>query len=84
MSDPDRTDTTRSVGSPRPFGKGSPLLQTTIVNKGLYLAFEALGLKKAGLHAFRRGCNRRSELAGIVRAVIRQEMGHSSATMTRL
>jgi integrase len=64
--------------------RGAPLLQTTIVNQGLYLALEALGLMKAGLHAFRRGCNRRWELAGIVPAVIRQQMGHSSATMTRL
>ena len=48
------------------------------------MALEALGLMKAGLHAFRRGCNRRWELAGIVPAVIRQQMGHSSATMTRL
>jgi len=64
--------------------RGAPLLQTTIVNQGLYLALEALGLNKAGLHAFRRGCNRRWELAGIVPAVIRQQMGHSSATMTRL
>jgi integrase len=64
--------------------RGAPLLQTTIVNQGLYLALEALGLRKAGLHAFRRGCNRRWELAGIVPAVIRQQMGHSSATMTRL
>ena len=64
--------------------RGAPLLQTTIVNQGLYLALDALGLEKAGLHAFRRGCNRRWELAGIVPAVIRQQMGHSSATMTRL
>jgi len=62
----------------------SALLQTTMVNQGLYLALEALGLNKAGPHAFRRGCNRRWELAGIVPAVIRQQMGHSSATMTRL
>ena len=63
---------------------GKPLLETTILNQGLYLALEALGLKKAGLHAFRRGCNRRWELAGIVPAVIRQQMGHSGAAMTRL
>jgi integrase len=47
-------------------------------------ALEALNLKKAGLHAFRRGCNRRWELAGIVPAVIRQQMGHTGAAMTRL
>jgi integrase len=36
------------------------------------------------MHALRRGCNRRWELAGIYPAVIRQQMGHTSATMTRL
>jgi integrase len=34
------------------------------------------------LHAFRRGCNCRWELAGINPAVIRQQMGHTSSTMT--
>ena len=61
-----------------------PLLETTILNQGLYRALKALNLKKAGLHAFRRGCNRRWELAGIVPAVIRQQMGHTTAAMTRL
>jgi integrase len=63
---------------------GGPLLETTVLNQGLYLALEPLKLPKAGLHAFRRGCNRRWELAGIVPAVIRQQMGHTSAAMTRL
>ncbi|HEY6373103.1 MAG TPA: hypothetical protein VIX91_06370 [Candidatus Acidoferrum sp.] len=40
--------------------------------------------ERQGLHAFRRGCNRRWELAGIVPAVVRQQMGHTSAAMTRL
>jgi integrase len=61
-----------------------PLLETTILNQGLYPVLEALKLPQAGLHAFRRGCNRRWELAGIVPAVIRQQMGHTSAAMTRL
>ena len=64
--------------------RGKPLLETTILNQGLYPALESLQLPKAGLHAFRRGCNRRWELAGIVPAVIRQQMGHTSAAMTRL
>ena len=64
--------------------RGRPLLETTILNQGLYPALKALSLNQAGLHAFRRGCNRRWELAGIVPAVIRQQMGHTSATMTRL
>jgi integrase len=45
---------------------------------------KALGLPQGGLHAFRRGCNRRWELAGIKPAVIRQQMGHSSERMTSL
>jgi len=61
-----------------------PLLETTFLNQGLYLALKALQLPQGGLHAFRRGCNRRWELAGIVPAVIRQQMGHTSAAMTRL
>ena len=37
---------------------------------------------EAGMHAFRRGCNRRWELARVSAAVIRQQMGHASASMT--
>jgi integrase len=59
-------------------------LQTTILSQGLHPALGALNLKKAGLHSFRRGCNRRWELAGINPAVIRQQMGHTTAAMTRL
>jgi integrase len=64
--------------------RGGPLLETTILNQGLYPALKALGLPQAGLHGFRRGCNRRWELAGINAAVIRQQMGHSSPRMTAL
>lgn len=64
--------------------RGGPLLETTVLNQGLYLALESLHLEKAGLHAFRRGRNRRWELAGLVPAVIRQQMGHTTAAMTRL
>src|SRR5437762_11528293 len=35
-------------------------------------ALKTLGLKQAGMHALRRGCNRRWELAGIKPAVLRQ------------
>jgi integrase len=59
-------------------------LETTILNQGQYPALEALGLKKAGMHALRRGCNRRWELAGINPAIHRQQMGHTSAAMTAL
>jgi len=61
---------------------GSPLLETNVLHDGLHPALKALSLPKAGMHAFRHGCNRRWELAGINPAVLRQQMGHSSATMT--
>jgi len=62
--------------------RGGPLRATNILNQGLHPALEALCLEKSGMHAFRRGCNRRWELAGINPAVIRQQMGHTSSTMT--
>ena len=64
--------------------RGGPLLETTILSQCLHPALRALGLPKGGFHAFRRGCNRRWELAGLNPAVHRQMMGHSSETMTRL
>jgi integrase len=64
--------------------RGTPLMESTILRQGLHPALEALKFEKGGLHAFRRGCNRRWELAGINPAVIRQQMGHTSAAMTRL
>ena len=36
------------------------------------------------MYALRRGCNRRRELAGINPAVLRQQMGHTSAALTAL
>ncbi|SRR5216683_3531590 len=63
--------------------RGGPLLETTVLNQGLYPALEALNLKKAGLRGFRRGCNRRWELDGIVPAVIRQQMGHTAVLRLR-
>jgi len=64
--------------------RGGSILETTIVNQGLYPALKALGLPQGGLHGFRRRCNRRWELAGVNPAVIRQQMGHSSHHMTAL
>jgi len=61
-----------------------PLAETTILTQGLHPAVEALDLPKAGMHAFRRGCNRRWELARVSGAVIRQQMGHATADMTTL
>lgn len=60
------------------------LAETTILTQGLHPVVTALGLPKAGMHAFRRGCNRRWELARISGAVIRQQMGHATANMTAL
>ena len=63
---------------------GGPLLETTILAQCLHPALKALGLPRSGFHALRRGCNRRWELAGLNSAVMRQMMGHRSASMTRL
>jgi len=62
--------------------RGTPLLETNVLHDGLHPALKALNLPKAGMHAFRHGCNRRWDLAGLNPAVLRQQMGHSSATMT--
>ncbi|MGC2332161.1 MAG: site-specific integrase [Candidatus Acidiferrales bacterium] len=61
---------------------GSPLRETNVLVDGLHPAVKAAGLPKAGMHAFRHGCNRRWELAAVNPAVVRQHMGHSSAAMT--
>ena len=61
---------------------GSPLRETNVLHDGLHPALETLGFPKAGMHAFRHGCNRRWELAGMNPAVLRQQMGHSSPAMT--
>ena len=60
----------------------TPLIETNVLHDGLHPALKALHLPQAGLHAFRHGCNRRWELAGLNPAVQRQQMGHSSAAMT--
>lgn len=60
----------------------TPLFETNVLHDGLYAALKAVGLPKAGMHAFRHGCNRRWELSGVSAAVIRQQMGHTSAAMT--
>jgi integrase len=62
--------------------RNTPLLETNVLHDGLHPALRALGLPKAGLHAFRRGCNQRWELSGLNPAVIRQQMGHSPERMT--
>lgn len=64
--------------------RNTPLCETNVLHDGLYPALSALGLPKAGFHAFRRGCNQRWELSGLNPAVLRQQMGHSSEKMTAL
>lgn len=59
-----------------------PLSESVILNQCLHPALDALQFGRAGLHAFRAGRNRRWELAGLAPAVIRQQMGHTSAAMT--
>jgi integrase len=61
-----------------------PLAETTILTQALHPAVKALGLPKGGMHAFRRGCNRRWELSRVPAAVFRQQMGHTSSDMTAL
>lgn len=56
---------------------GRTLLRTYRDSVDLYDVFP-----QAGMHAFRHGCNRRWELSGMNPAVLRQQMGHSSAVMT--
>jgi integrase len=62
--------------------RGSPLRETNVLHEFLHLVLKTLGLPQAGMHAFRHGCNRRWELAGMNPAVLRQQIGHSSAVMT--
>lgn len=61
---------------------GTPLRETNLLHDALHPTLKALGLLKAGMHAFRHGCNRRWELSGMNGAVLRQQMGHNSAAMT--
>ena len=62
--------------------RGGPLVENTILVQGLHPAVKQLGLPKSGMHGFRRDCNRRWELARVSSAVIRQQMGHATASMT--
>ena len=62
--------------------RDAPLKATNVLHDGLHPALKSVGLPQAGMHAFRRGCNRRWELAGVNPAVLRQQMGHTSEAMT--
>jgi len=60
----------------------TPLQESQVLREALHPALKALNLPQDGMHSFRRGCNRRWELAGTNPAVLRQQMGHASQTMT--
>lgn len=60
----------------------TPMRETVVLRDALHPALKSLGLPKEGMHAFRCGCHRRWELAGMNPAVQRQMMGHSSASTT--
>jgi integrase len=62
--------------------RGRPLRANCVLIQGLHPVLKALRFEKTGLHAFRRGCNRRWGLTGVNPAVIRQQMGHASAAKT--
>lgn len=64
--------------------RGSPLRESNLLHRVLHPALKALGLPKAGFHAFRRGYNRRWDVAGISHTILQQQMGHSSDRMTDL
>ena len=63
---------------------GTPLRESNVLHRVLHPALKALGLPKAGCHAFRRGYNRRWDVAGISHTILQQQMGHSSDRMTDL
>jgi site-specific recombinase XerD len=60
----------------------TPLRASQMLRTALHPALKVLSLPQDGLHGFRRGCNRRWELSGMNPAVLRQQMGHTSAAMT--
>jgi len=62
--------------------RGTALRETSVLHSFLHPVLRTLGFPQAGMHAFRHGCNRRWELPGMNPAVLRQQMGHSSAVMT--
>jgi integrase len=62
--------------------RGKPLLETHVLHDGLHPALKALGLPNGGVQAFRHGCNRSWELSSLNPTVLRQQIGHSSATTT--
>jgi integrase len=60
--------------------RGTPLRETNVLHEFLHPVLKARA-STSGMHAFRHGCNRRWELSGMNPAVLRQQIGHSSAVM---
>lgn len=61
---------------------GSALRETNALHDGLHPVLKALGFRRPEHMPFVTVLNRRWELAGMNPAVLRQQMGHSSAAMT--
>ena len=62
--------------------RGTALRETSVLHTFLHPVLRTLGFPQAGVHAFCHGCNPSWELSGMNHAVLRQQMGHSSAVMT--
>jgi hypothetical protein len=62
--------------------RGSPLRETNVLHIFLHPILKTLKLPQAGMQAFRHGCDRRWELSRMNTAVLRQQMGYSSAVIT--
>ena len=63
--------------------RGGPLVENTILIQGLHPALKKLGLSKSGSTRFVEAVIVvGSYIARVSSAVIRQQMGHSSASMT--
>ena len=62
--------------------RGTALSETSVLHLFLHPVLRTLEFPQPEMHAFRHGCNRRWELSGMNPAVLRQQIGHSSAVMT--
>lgn len=62
---------------------GAPLLQTNVLRRGLWPVLHALGIPKAGMHAFRHGRVSYLIEQGVALECIKQWIGHGSEEMIR-
>src|SRR5262249_22755623 len=63
---------------------GNPLLETTILNRGLYPVSETVGFTERRFPRVPTWMQPKMGAAGLNPAVIRQQMGHTSHRMTTL